>query len=397
MQLSLTSLTVAATALALSISSAGVVAAEQSPPEGSSVSANLPLVPIEDESQTGQAPSQALPAANTVIAPSLSNPGSYDKRSIKVESGVNEIVKVAQGHLNRIVTPFQHPQVRTTASNANTQVSGAVVYVAPSTSAPVTLYVTEKGDESVAVSLTLVPRRVPPRSFSVDVGGGYNPVAPAKAKNWERPSDYQQSITNVLRAVALGKIPPGYSMAEKPKSDPPYCYQKGLSFDFRQTLLGHDFEVAVGKITNNTGYRVEFSENSCLYERRVAAVSAWPNIVLQPGESSEVYTVLRPVSETIERQPARPSLIRQTSTAREPEQGLPGTFRVLLPPIESERVAREIVGTLRSKGFAAGTYRSGTHYTVRVSGYKSRGTATQAMSSLEDMGYEGMTINGGSQ
>lgn len=397
MQFTFTNLTVAATAIALAISAGSVIAAEQGSPEGSSVSASLPLVPLEDETTTDQTVPQSLPAAKAIATPSLSNPGRYDKRSIKVESGVNEIVKVAQGHLNRIVTPFRHPQVRTTASNANTQVSSSVVYVAPSSSAPVTLYVTEKGDESVAISLTLVPRRVPPRSFSINVGGGYHPVSPAKAQNWERASDYQQSITNVLREVALGKIPPGYSMADKPKSDPPYCYQKGLTFDFRQSLLGHDFEVAVGKITNNTGHRVEFSENSCLYERRVAAVSAWPNIVLQPGASSEVYTVLRPVSETIERQPARPSLIRQTATAREPEQGLPGTFRVLLPPIDSERVAREIVGTLRSKGFAAGTYRSGTHYTVRVSGYKSRGTATQAMSSLEDMGYEGMTINGGSQ
>ena len=99
------------------------------------------------------------------------------------------IVRVAEGHLNRIVTPFQHPQVRTTATNATTQVSDSVVYVAPASSAPVTLYLTEKGDEMTAVSLTLVPRRVPPRSFEVDVQGHIPRAVSAKAEHWERASD----------------------------------------------------------------------------------------------------------------------------------------------------------------------------------------------------------------
>jgi len=70
---------------------------------------------------------------------------------------------VAIDHLNRIVTPFAAPQVRT-VSQATTQVDGNAIYVATATEEPVGLFITEAGDSATALSLTLAPRHIPPRA-----------------------------------------------------------------------------------------------------------------------------------------------------------------------------------------------------------------------------------------
>ena len=78
--------------------------------------------------------------------------------------GVNQLVPVALGHLNRIVTPFAQPRVNTT-SQASTEVRDHVIYVAPSEPVPVTLFITEADSEQQALSLTLVPKRIPARNW----------------------------------------------------------------------------------------------------------------------------------------------------------------------------------------------------------------------------------------
>src|SRR5690606_36848499 len=89
--------------------------------------------------------------------------------TVRVSPGVNELLPVALGHLNRIVTPFEHPVV-TTVSNAQTQTKGRVVYVAPADEAPVTLYLTPGDNPEFALSLTLIPKRIPAREIRLSLG-----------------------------------------------------------------------------------------------------------------------------------------------------------------------------------------------------------------------------------
>lgn len=79
----------------------------------------LPIVPasVMKQSATANPPVQTNPVSTDVPTMLLMTPG------------VNELIPVALGHLNRIVTPFESPQVRTT-SDAQTQIKGNVVYVA---------------------------------------------------------------------------------------------------------------------------------------------------------------------------------------------------------------------------------------------------------------------------
>ncbi len=77
---------------------------------------------------------------------------------------MNEIVQVAQGHLNRIVTPFENPKV-TSTSPATTEARDNVIYIGTSGTSPVTIFITEKGSEDLALSLTLIPKQIPPREI----------------------------------------------------------------------------------------------------------------------------------------------------------------------------------------------------------------------------------------
>lgn len=91
------------------------------------------------------------------------------KQDVVVQPGVNTIIPAAVNHLNRIVTPFEKPIVQT-VSSANIKVRENVIYVSTADESPVTMYITPKDDEAVAISLTLAPRRVPlsrQTSFSV--------------------------------------------------------------------------------------------------------------------------------------------------------------------------------------------------------------------------------------
>ncbi|WP_207461833.1 type-F conjugative transfer system secretin TraK [Azospirillum sp. SYSU D00513] len=244
---------------------------------------------------------------------------------ISMKPGTTELVAVAEGHLNRIVTPFAEPSVVTT-SDAKTRISGNVVYV--STTSPATIYITPKGDESVALPLALVPRRIPPREIKLEmsqsagwgltyasmgggsVGGAYA-ARNKKAEKWEENQPYVETLRAIFRDVALGKVPSGYQMREVGAREAvPHCDAPGgvsFRFDGGQVLQGGHLDVAIGIVTNKTGQTIELSEPWCA-GADVAGVAFWPANVLQPGQSTEVFVVRRPMQET-DTDTRRPSLL----------------------------------------------------------------------------------------
>src|SRR5690606_26585445 len=211
-----------------------------------------------------------------------------ERRKVLVQPGTNELLNISLGHPNRIVTPFQSPKVLKLDKHAVATVKDNVIYFATDrANVPVTIYVREDGSEDLAVSLTLIPQKIPPREIFLEfpentflLGGGFKSE---KAKAWERSQPYEQTLTNLLRSVALGEVPQGYAMRNLgPNEATPVCQQRGLSFDFSQAqvLDGHDFKAFVGVVTNIATQPVEFVESNRA-ARKVDAVSAWPNVHLE--------------------------------------------------------------------------------------------------------------------
>lgn len=245
-------------------------------------------------------------------------------QDVVVQPGVNTIIPAALDHLNRIVTPFDKPIVQTT-SGAEIKTVENVIYVSTKDETPVTMYITPKDDESVAISLTLAPRKVPPIQANLILGqsvGGNEKVSAGggvggggyrysgQARKWEEGQPYEESIKGIMRALALSKLPKGYSIGKMGRFDTlPACYQSGLGFDFSksQVILGHNFRVVVALVRNNSGIPVMFDETSCTHPN-LAAVAAWPENMLEPGHKTEVYIITR-VGEPQAEESSRPSLL----------------------------------------------------------------------------------------
>jgi conjugal transfer pilus assembly protein TraK len=206
---------------------------------------------------------------------------------------------VAIDHLNRLVTPFAAPQVRT-VSPATTQVEGSAVYVATASEDPVSLFITEAGDTATAIALTLAPRHIPPREVRLVLTGG---VVRAPAPTVTPPSavvrddqPYVEHIAAALRALAQNRVPAGYAPRKAGRGEHAACRQPGLSVANAQVLEGRGLRLLAARARNQGKEPIELEEWRCAGDPGsvVAAVAAWPRSRLAPGEETELYLALRP-------------------------------------------------------------------------------------------------------
>lgn len=123
--------------------------------------------------------------------------------------GVNELAPIALGHLNRIITPFDGLRIRTT-SDAQTQIVDNVVYLATDNDTPVALYITPADAEQPALSLTLVPKRIPPRELTLRLAEDHQPVrtTTAKAARWETADAYTDTLTGIVSCIGFKRLTP---------------------------------------------------------------------------------------------------------------------------------------------------------------------------------------------
>ncbi|MDA1379411.1 hypothetical protein PCI56_05540 [Plesiomonas shigelloides subsp. oncorhynchi] len=108
--------------------------------------------------------------------------GSVNENPVlTMKPGMNQIIPIAIGHPNRVVTPFSNPEVISTSLTGVSDtgqcgeicIKENVVYVATDKQYPVTMFITEKGSEAQALSLTMFPRRIPPREVFLKLNGGW--------------------------------------------------------------------------------------------------------------------------------------------------------------------------------------------------------------------------------
>ena len=259
----------------------------------------LPVVPASvDPRQSGRAPADAQP------------PGT-----LLVRAGETKAIMVSAGNVNRIVTPFEHPDIITTAPD-NFTVRQNIIYAAPTSDAPISLYMTEQGDESQAINLILSPRPVASREIRLVMAG-----TPAKARigrsvkeagDWERGQPYENTLTELVSRLAKGGVPQGYDLATAVElAGAPRCAQPApFRVDFRggQHLSGGQLEIWIGRVANHGSSDADYVETACAGDPAVTAVALWPSPRLRPAEIAEIYVVRRIPTPEQQLNP-RPSLI----------------------------------------------------------------------------------------
>lgn len=245
---------------------------------------------------------------------------------VLVTPGKPQTIRVALDHINRIATPFSTFDLWT-ESPEQFQTRGHVFYIAPTDERPITLFVTPKGDESLALRLTLVPSRIPPTEIhlrladetgalvlpaavGVAAAAPSEPPLPSSSVPSFESGPYEEAIASVVMEIAAGSVPAGY-VAAPMTAVFPRCRQTGgftIRFDGGQRFVGSPFEVFVGVVTAAGGGRRGFDEQWCAAPD-VVAVALWPDSDLAPGERAEIMVLRRRASASPRPSRARPSLI----------------------------------------------------------------------------------------
>lgn len=287
-----------------------------------SLAEDLPVVPVDVLKKGKVRSSKPAEPAKPVGESKFKAVQVNQNTSLMMEPGINQIIPIAIGHPNRIITPFSEPEITSTSLGAPGKkgecgeicIKDNVIYVATNKKLPVTMFVTEKGSQHQAISLTMIPRKIPPREVSLEMKSGqYRSsgfVKNVKAKSWEESNDYMVTLRNVLRELAKNNIPRGYTMNPiTPDLVLPACSHKRFKFDFSngQYVRGHHLGIFVGVVSNVSEMTTEVKEAAC-GQWDVAAVAVWPRVMLRPGEKTEVFVVVKNgLTKPVMR--SRPSLI----------------------------------------------------------------------------------------
>jgi len=257
-----------------------------------------------------------LPPVDASVLKAANQPTtSVAPQYLQVRPGINELMPIALGHLNRLVTPFDNPVV-TTTSQATTRTQGKIVYVATADETPVTLYITPGDNQDIALSLTLIPKRIPAREIHLSLDKDtYQVLAKlqqqataASGKPLDKEQDYITTLKKLFRDLGLQKTPAGFSLRDPSQAESIHCQQDRVQIRTGQVLESQDMLILVG-VARNTGLLpVEFDERACATtQAEVLAVAVWPKVLLGPKEATELYVVVRrPADETIT---LRPSLL----------------------------------------------------------------------------------------
>ncbi|WP_170113484.1 TraK domain-containing protein [Ahniella affigens] len=237
-----------------------------------------------------------------LVAPTVPKP------KVDVEFGRTVSISVGLGQVNRFVAPFKAIRIQH-QSTATVRKQGEVIYVSPTDTTPFALYIEDQSDPRRTIGLLIRPHPdVPPVQVELSVPGyvaAAGPISRGKA-----PS-HILALRSLLRDLATGEIPPGYSLsAFEPDLYPaPRCAVPGLAFVPSQVVTGGEMMVVIARIENTSSGVLELDEASCA-DRDVAAIAMWPSALLPPSGSAELMFVYRTPALSGAR--ARPSLVEST-------------------------------------------------------------------------------------
>ena len=225
---------------------------------------------------------------------------SAPPREITVASGANTVFSVALFHVNRIVTPFRTPEIRT-SSAATMTVENGILYVTTQAEDPIGLFIFDKANPDQAISLTLNPAAISPVSVKINLEG-YSVSQPSylvagnpkEAHSWETQDPYIETVKTLFKDLASNRIPDGYGLSQLQGryAFMPNCQMPGLQIVPMQLVEGAEITAVIAKVTNKNYNPVEVNESACQSPRLIGA-AAWPRTLLNPGESTELYIALQ--------------------------------------------------------------------------------------------------------
>jgi len=232
------------------------------------------------------------------------------EQSYDLKPGRNIIVPVGQGYMNVIKTNFTSLSARTSAGSEDAvlQIEEGNLYATVKTHQPVSLILSEDGVLDSEVSIVLVPISAPPAIVDINIALDARMKAMAaeyqanlekeramlEAENMREPESRNSSHVNnlvaILKPVAQGNIPRGFSMTNDIPVHLTNPCRIAISHHTGQRLAGGREVIDVVLVRNDSNRAYQVREEMCLTPD-VRAVGIFTKSYLMPGEETEVYIV----------------------------------------------------------------------------------------------------------
>lgn len=234
------------------------------------------------------------------------------EQSYDLKPGRNIVIPVGQGFSNAIRTNFRSLSVKTSANSeqALLEVEDGHLYATLRTMQPISLLLSEDGVLESEISIVLVPMASPPAMVDIDVEmpaemklkamNHFNKLEKQKKIDKAameeqnspvlRSSSYQKNIVSILKPIAQGKTPAGYSITNDIPQYLKHPCRIAIYHEAGQRLSGSRDLIDVVLVHNDSDRVYQVREEMCLNDG-VTSVALYPKSYLQPGEETEVYII----------------------------------------------------------------------------------------------------------
>lgn len=239
----------------------------------------------------------APPKPRAMVMPGLGEmPGAPDGREnnvVRSTSTATEVVEISSQYMNRISTPFKAPRMIHAESEDVMKVvsDGQQLYVTlGDVTKTIAAHITGSDPNDPVFSLSLVPKNIEAQVLVLQLDGAGGSMAGgatgAPDKRAKSPV-YVEKITSVLRAVALGATPTGFSAGRLPLAAVSYG-----SFTAAPLMRysGPEFDVYRYRLTTQGTETIEMQEES-FYSKGVRAVAFFPTALLDANSPTDVFVV----------------------------------------------------------------------------------------------------------
>lgn len=210
---------------------------------------------------------------------------------MNTRNGVNEVVKLSGKLLNRIATPFAKPVVIDTSESLS-KVVGSDVYYIPAGNSPIGLYIVDQSNTAQTISLTVIPvQDIPGQNIIAKMEDlrtvknlAAEDSADVEAIQQPKPSEYTGYVRMIMTQAVRGKIV-GFT---------PVPIEGGvakigdLEVVPELSFTGAVVDVYRYAISNKGNERIDLTE-SAFYKKGVKAISFFPRLSLNSGESGYVF------------------------------------------------------------------------------------------------------------
>ena len=210
------------------------------------------------------------------------------QQNIRVHSGKTYSIIVSGVAPNLIETPFRHPEMLVTNSKLATPiVHGQNLVVSTTPAFPVGVYVTGKNPHDPMISLTMIPKKIPPKNYRLIIPGFIPSVAPTVTN---QGSGYAQRMVHLMRDAALKQVPENYRQSHKRLALPGPGGAFSWAWEF--SWVGNRYRVTAYSLENTLGKPVNLMETN-FYAPGVLSASIYPHHHLYPDEKTQVFVITK--------------------------------------------------------------------------------------------------------